>query len=81
MTNDYVKGHEYRMRTDRDYRRRHTGRRPLKAPPKTKPHKCQCGARASEYHHTRTGGRWICKTCHKRIHGDYPRGRTPHRGR
>ena len=79
MTNDYKKGHAYRMRTDADYRKRHDGT--IRAPERNGPKTCRCGNRATEYHHpegNRVHGRWICKTCHKKIHGS-PRGKTPYR--
>ena len=81
MTNDYLKGHDYRMRTDANYRARHdaAAKRKFKTPTKDGPKTCRCGARASEYHHFSRGrGRWVCKTCHARIHGA-KRGKTPYR--
>ena len=77
MGNDYKKGHAYRMKTDANYRARHIGT--FKAPQSTASHTCSCGSVASEYHHIdRRHGRWVCKTCHKRIHGGQPRGKTPY---
>ena len=48
MTNDYKKGHDYRMKTDRDYRARHTkkGKKRTTIDPKGK--SCyKCGKKLS----------------------------------
>ena len=81
MGNDYKKGHDYRMQTDANYRKRHGGS--MKTPARKRGQKCQragCGAYAKEYHHTSPGrGYWLCKKHHKAVHGGLPRGKTPHK--
>lgn len=79
MTNDYKKGHAYRMKTDRNYRERHNGSKKFITPRRPRGHKCRCGRYSQEYHHyPKGGGRWICKRCHSKIHGNR-RGKTPYK--
>lgn len=81
MTNDYKKGHRYRMKTDSNYRKRHDGTiETVESPPSIMGTCNKCGLyKRLDYHHTPKGGYRVCKKCHGLLHRDRVR-KTPRKG-